>query len=182
MSARDVSALPDDTLMAAVGGMLAAVEPPAPIDTQALTYDWRALTVRQPWADAIVHGPKNVENRTTRTHRRGLVLIHAGLRYDAHHCSAPLSRFLQRISDGKCPDRASPAGMVYGAIVGTAFIEDCHRCDGSCSSWAEPGAWHWVLGQRRDLPVPVPARGALGFWRPDAGVLAAVLKQIGAAR
>lgn len=193
MSARDLSAAPDGELLAAVGAMDAAVSPAPPIDTRALAaaaYDWRALTIRQPWANAIVGapggqgGPKNVENRTTNTHRRGLVLIHAGLRYDsdAHRRSAPLRRFLQRSADGKCPDRASPAGMVYGAIVGAAFIEDCHRCDGSCSSWAEPGTWHWVLGRRRALPMPVLCKGALGFWRPNAGVLAAVLPQIGVAR
>ena len=42
--------------------------------------------------------------------------------------------------------------------------------------------WHWVLDERRALPEPVPARGALGFWRPAADTLAAVLRQIGAAR
>jgi hypothetical protein len=42
----------------------------------------RALTVRQPWAWAIVHGGKDVENRTRNLagSYRGPVAIHAALR------------------------------------------------------------------------------------------------------
>src|SRR5207302_502261 len=38
----------------------------------------KALTVRQPWAWAIVQGKKDVENRSWRTDHRGMVAIHAG--------------------------------------------------------------------------------------------------------
>ena len=49
----------------------------------------RALTVRQPWAWAIIHGGKDVENRVRSLGPyRGPVAIHAGLaldhEYDAH--------------------------------------------------------------------------------------------------
>ncbi len=132
----------------------------------------RALTVRQPWASAIVGrpggdgGPKDVENRTRRTNHRGLILIHAGLRYDHDHPPAPdvLSRWMR---SGHAPQE-----WVFGAIIGTAVVEDCHQCDGSCSEWAEPGAWHWALGDRRALPEPIGAKGALGIWKPDAAVSA----------
>ena len=40
----------------------------------------RGLTIRQPWAWAIVHGGKDVENRSRSLGPyRGLVAIHAGL-------------------------------------------------------------------------------------------------------
>ena len=39
----------------------------------------KALTVRQPWAWAIVHAGKRIENRTRRTNFRGRFYIHAGL-------------------------------------------------------------------------------------------------------
>lgn len=44
----------------------------------------RILTVRQPWAWAIVHGGKDVENRTRNIAGayRGPVAIHAGMRFD----------------------------------------------------------------------------------------------------
>ena len=39
-----------------------------------------ALSIRQPWAWAILHAGKDIENRSWRTAFRGEVLIHAGLR------------------------------------------------------------------------------------------------------
>lgn len=45
--------------------------------------DWRAITVRQPWASAIVDGHKDVENRGGHFARgfRSLLLIHAALEW-----------------------------------------------------------------------------------------------------
>ena len=37
----------------------------------------KALSVRQPWAWAIIHGGKDVENRSWRSRYRGPLLIHA---------------------------------------------------------------------------------------------------------
>ena len=42
----------------------------------------RILTVRQPWATAIIRYGKDVENRTWMTDYRGRVWIHAGLKSD----------------------------------------------------------------------------------------------------
>ncbi|MHC4404130.1 MAG: ASCH domain-containing protein [Planctomycetota bacterium] len=38
----------------------------------------KALTICQPWAWAIIHGPKPVENRGWATKYRGPLAIHAG--------------------------------------------------------------------------------------------------------
>jgi hypothetical protein len=43
----------------------------------------KALTVKQPWAWAIVMGYKDVENRSRRTNHRGPLLIHAAKQMDA---------------------------------------------------------------------------------------------------
>jgi hypothetical protein len=40
----------------------------------------KVLTIRQPWAHAILHLGKDVENRSWRTRYRGLLLIHAAAR------------------------------------------------------------------------------------------------------
>ena len=37
----------------------------------------KALSIRQPWAWLILHGGKDIENRTWATKLRGRVLIHA---------------------------------------------------------------------------------------------------------
>lgn len=176
----------DTELLAGIAAADADAHPAPPIDTRALAdaarVDLRAWTVRQPWASAIVGqpggngGPKSVENRTTRVNRRGLVLIHAGLRYDLDAASRSWV-MCQWLTSGS----ATPSTMPTGAVVGAAVIEDCHRCDGDCSEWAEQGAWHVRLGRRFALAQPVACRGALGFWRPQPAALAAVLEQHGTA-
>lgn len=42
----------------------------------------KALSVRQPWAWAIVSGHKTIENRSWQTTYRGPLLIHAGRTFD----------------------------------------------------------------------------------------------------
>jgi hypothetical protein len=37
----------------------------------------KALSIRQPWAELILRGEKDVENRSWLTHHRGPLLIHA---------------------------------------------------------------------------------------------------------
>jgi hypothetical protein len=126
----------------------------------------KALTVRQPWAGAIAHQTKRVENRTWKLpakHEGARILIHAGAQLDRH-----------AQVHGEHLD-------VYSAIVAVATITGCHFDDGNqvcCSYWAQPNLYHWELSDVVTLPKPVPASGALGFWTPDDDVLAAVQRQI----
>jgi hypothetical protein len=140
----------------------------------------KALTIRQPYADAIVHGPKRVENRTRRTHLRGPILIHAGAT-----TYAAVGRLAIEEITGQDPDTTWPG--VRGAIIGTARLTGCHIADGCCRPWgqtntirSEPYTWHWTLADVLALPEPVPAKGALGFWTPPPAVLAAVEQQLAA--
>lgn len=179
--------LSDEALLTGLAEMDRALFPAPPVDTQALAdaalADLRAWTIRQPWASAIVGrpggtgGPKNVENRTQQVKRRGLVLIHAGLKYDHARPQAPavMGRWLG--SDD------APREQAFGAIVGAAVITGCHfasgrACDGLCSPWAEPGVWHVKLGRRFAFETPVPASGALGFWKVTGDVRDAALRQL----
>lgn len=123
--------------------------------------DLRALTVRQPWAWAIVHGGKDVENRTWPTSYRGRLIIHAGGKLETEALAVVESR----------SDAAVPASdeFVRGAIIGTVELVDCVR--DSDSVWAQPDHWHWLLRQPRPLRTPYPCVGKLGLWRPPADVL-----------
>jgi hypothetical protein len=125
----------------------------------------KALTIRQPWAGAIAHQSKRVENRTWKLpakHEGARILIHAGAQ----------------------PDRLAvvygPHLDVYGAVVAVATITGCHWAeeDRLCSPWSEDDAYHWTLTDVIALPKPVAAKGALGFWTPDDDVLAAVEGQL----
>jgi hypothetical protein len=123
----------------------------------------RALSVRQPWANALVHGSKDVENRSRLTRFRGWVWIHA-------------SQALAGIPDlDSCARLAGddfrfPTDADYGAIVGAIEIID------SVTKLRSPwffGPHGWVVGQRIAFASPVPCSGMLGFWRPSPAVLAA---------
>jgi hypothetical protein len=130
----------------------------------------KALTVKQPWADAITHGMKHTENRTwlppqnTGAH----ILIHAGAAYD------PMGRFV--ITDWTTleswPD-------TRGAIVAVAEIGGVHLAEnGCCAPWGQPGVYHWTLEDVIALPEPVPCGGRQKLWTPDDDVLAEVRRQL----
>jgi hypothetical protein len=162
----------------------------------------KAITVKQPWAWAIAHGGKDVENRTWGTGYRGPLAIHAGAGWDAdgawnrHVIGAaqkdqqpggfydpPLrvefdtgsGRTLRLLPDGR--------RFILGAIVALAELVDVcavqHGC--TCGPWAIDGQYHWRLANVRPLAKPVPCKGRLGLWGPPEDVEAAVMGQLAAA-
>lgn len=169
----------------------------------------RALTVRQPWAWAIIHGGKGVENRTRNIAGayRGPVAIHAGLQIDDAYDSRLISQavgMLARTNPGGpglrnvaqyAGDSPTADNSIYewfgnlGAVIGVVDLVGVHpdcteRVEGhghtpTCSPWAMADRYHLILTNPRPLPVPIPARGRLGLWRPDADLLAAIREQIG---
>lgn len=133
----------------------------------------RAITIRQPYADAIVQPsaiPKRTENRTWRPPAELLgvrFLVHAGLLGDR-------AAVLAGVRPG--PD-------VRGAILGAATVTGYHQDDGQCCpEWGMRSGikplFHWDLADVISLDRPVPAKGALQFWTPAPDVLAAVQRQI----
>jgi hypothetical protein len=110
-----------------------------------------ALTVKQPWAWAIVHAHKGIENRSWATRHRGALLIHAGQTLDWGGWTV-------------FPAAPSALNITRGAIIGQVELVDCvreHR-----HPQAEPGQWHWVLAHPVVFEHPIPYRGTLGLWTP----------------
>ena len=154
----------------------------------------RGLTVKQPWAWAIVHGGKDVENRSRSLGPyRGLVAIHAGLG------EAPLSEWTPTLHGAMADTFTDPGVMVRdvlgcrGVVIGIADLVDAHECDWavmdeeqmSCclSRWAQypPDAdvWHHlILANPRPLATPIPWRGAQGLWTVPADLEAAIREQV----
>src|SRR5690554_6786135 len=152
----------------------------------------RVLTVRQPWAWAIIHGGKDVENRVRSLGPyRGPVAIHAGLSDDAASDVDPMIReAIVRTGD------TSP--YVRGAVIGVVNLTGTHKGPntyrdrmravrscympgkpfGLCSPWALPDHHHLVLEDPRPLARPIPAKGRLGLWRPDTDLEAAIRDQL----
>ena len=83
----------------------------------------KALTIKQPWADLIIAGVKDIENRTWKTSYRGRVLIHTS--------KSPCSRGdldaypLSALSENINLDKYAPGRFTNGAIIGSVDIVDC---------------------------------------------------------
>lgn len=120
----------------------------------------RALTIRQPWATLIMTGLKRIETRTARTKRRGRVFLHAGATMGKAEREAA-------IREGLDPDQL-PRGVILGTmeIVDAVPAEDLDVSDAERSRGDyRPGRWGWKLADVRALSKPVPATGALSFWK-----------------
>lgn len=160
-----------------------------------MSAEMRILTVRQPRAWAIIHGGKDVENRTRNIagDYRGPVAIHAGLaKFEEEGGAYPevqraiwfeeegyraTDDQLWEVADDVDPDDPR---FVYGAILGVvdlvgvheSYVDGCGTGEAGgpipmCSEWAEPIAKHLVLANPRPLPTPIPSRGSLGLRRLD---------------
>ncbi|MFF9336732.1 ASCH domain-containing protein [Streptomyces albogriseolus] len=136
--------------------------------------DWiRGISIRQPYAACILAGAKTIENRPGRW-RTGWVLLHTSKTIDQ---PALRNLLIGRTIRGR--------ELVRGAVVDIARITDCHQDpEGApiCSEWAHPGAWHLVLDDVQELPLPVPARGQAVPWKPTGQLLARVFQQLPAFR
>lgn len=113
----------------------------------------------QPWAALIVHGRKDIENRSWPTRFRGPVLIHAGKKLDLD-AQDDLDAGMHPVTG----DYFDKDGLTFdrGGIVGVAEIVDC--VTSSRSPWFV-GEYGFLIRNARPLPF-MPCRGALGFFTP----------------
>jgi hypothetical protein len=147
------------------------------------------LTVRQPWAWAIIHGGKDVENRVRNIAGayRGPVAIHAAQTVATDALTDPNiigAIALTRLFKGAghpSTFKVSPRG----AIIGVAQLVDVHaphpetRCGGVETRWSMPDHWHLVFDHARALVEPIPFRGALGLRTLDDDTTARVQAALG---
>ena len=139
----------------------------------------RILTVRQPWAWAIIHAGKTVENRRWSNDYRGPVAIHAGLRFDHDWASAALDDAMRPARNARECRHLPRPWEVFGAVIGVVDLVDVHEFDGiDCSPWAQPDACHLILENARPLREPMPFKGALGLRRLDVATETAIQEAI----
>ena len=113
-----------------------------------------ALTIKQPWAWAIIEAGKDVENRKQRTRHRGPLFIHAGLQDSLEGWE-----WLDEM------DIPLPVDPPNGGVVGLVDLVDCAQ--GYDSRWAMEGHYHWVFDNPESLPF-VPMKGDLFMFDPLA--------------
>jgi hypothetical protein len=119
----------------------------------------KALSIRQPWAWAIIHAGKDVENRRWSTNYRGQFLVHAakGMTRGEYEDAAEDIEMITGISPPFFED------LERGGIIGSVELIDC--VTDSSSPWF---GGHYGFLLHRPLIVPFwPVKGMLGFFDVD---------------
>lgn len=132
----------------------------------------KAITIRQPWAWAIIYAGKDIENRSWKTNLRGRIAIHAGAGMTRAEYEEGCKSILRRKPKIKIP---AYEDMVRSAIVGTVEIVDC--VEKSNSTWLAKGSIGFVLKRPRKLSEPIPCKGALKFWDIPKSIENRITKQ-----
>lgn len=117
-----------------------------------------AFSVRQPYANAILYGAKDIENRTKRTHFRGTILLHASASLADGDVITAHTAMLR---EAKALGPTQTYLPVRGALIGTVDIVDC--VESSDSDWFS-GPFGWVLANPREFKHPIPYKGAVGIF------------------
>lgn len=125
-----------------------------------------ALSVRQPWAWAIIHAGKDIENRDWKAlpSFRCRIAIHAssGMTRDEYEDTAETIESLAGKAHA-CPEAAV---LARGAIIGSVDVIDAVVCNLDTGRKLSPWAFGRVCLVLRD-PVPcepIPCKGQLGFF------------------
>ncbi|MFL8988630.1 ASCH domain-containing protein [Pseudomonas sp. QLc11A] len=124
----------------------------------------KALSIRQPWAWLIIHGGKNIENRTWHTKHRGRFLVHAAKGMtNEEYCDG--LEFAMRAGDIQLlRDFPTAQEMQRGGIIGSVELVD--SLDISTSPWYM-GEKAFLLREPKPLPF-TPLKGRLNFFEvPD---------------
>lgn len=120
------------------------------------------LSIRQPWASAILCGIKDVENRGVRTKIRGRFLIHASANTDPDTFSNWIQFIKKRGIYQEAMNALTSFGKPqYGGIIGSVELVDC--VGGYSSPWYS-GQWAYVLRDPQPLEF-LHLRGMPGFFK-----------------
>lgn len=121
-----------------------------------------ALTIHQPWAWAIIHAGKDIENRVWPSAFFGRVLVHAGKGGTKREFGDACLFMTDLGIDVPFDDlEAMPRGVVIGAVTITGCVER------SRSPWFV-GPYGFELQNPKAAPELVPCKGQERFWHvPD---------------
>lgn len=129
----------------------------------------KAITIKQPWASLIVHGIKDIENRTWTCPKKYIgqrVLIHASVRQECYY-PFEVMEHEQEMDFWEKGVLDTPgllkAHQICSAIIGSVEIVDCVQ--NHPSIWAEKGVYNWVLANPILYAKPIEnVKGKLSFW------------------
>lgn len=138
----------------------------------------KALTIRQPWAWAILCAGKDIENRLWRSSHRGRIAVHAARAMTAGDYDT-FAEFFESAPIILPPGVNLPAfeELTLGTIVGTVEIVDCVQETESPWYFGFPG-YGFHLRYPRPLAKPISCKGMLKFWDVPAEIEREILRQI----
>ena len=84
----------------------------------------KAISIRPPWAWAILHAGKDIENRTWNTKIRGTIAIHASQSMSRPYYESAIEVIGKLAPGAKIPNYEA---MVRGAIVGLVELVGCEE-------------------------------------------------------
>jgi hypothetical protein len=130
----------------------------------------KTLSIRQPWAFAILHLGKNLENRSWRTSHLGDILIHAGAGCSKKEYDEAVDWMLEHELIRARTDVPSISDLPRGGIVGKANIWGFVVPNrGPYGKWYMPynnkgqPQYGWLLKDAQELPFR-PLKGRLGLF------------------
>ena len=124
----------------------------------------RVLSVRQPWAELILSGRKDIEIRTWKTNYRGRVFIHAGKQVDKEALNEMPAEWIPQFL---------PIGYLLGfvelveikAYDRTDFERDKERHYND-PKWYNGRQYGWVFRKHHKI-VPLEMKGKLRLFKAD---------------
>ncbi len=147
----------------------------------------RALSVRQPWASLLALGIKRYETRSWSTGYRGWLALHTSQDRTRTEATESASAILGALLETGEHDAAVDLWGGWqrrGEFIALLRLDGCERTEAAdvhpeermVGDWT-PGRWAWRVGV--SVPIrPIKARGALGLWTPNAGLSAALRREI----
>lgn len=112
----------------------------------------KALSIKQPWAWAIIHGGKTIENRNWNTKHRGFFWVHASKGFDINAPNDLCEKYL-----------AAKKGTNEGGIIGCVKLVDV--VTESDNFWFQ-GKFGFVLEDPKPIEF-VPYKGQLNFFNVE---------------
>ena len=143
------------------------------------------LSIRQPWAWAIVNGYKPVENRVWKPYYTGPLLIHAGKSEDRDSVPSVLSVVAEQIEEtenyvelynqyttekalGAIIGRVQICGCANSLSEAEQIMQFCENADLLRNWWQGP--YGFLLKDQVAFEHPIPLCGRLGIWWEDVNV------------
>lgn len=132
---------------------------------------YRAISVRQPWATLLAFGIKAHETRCWPCEQWGLLAIHASaILRPKDRAWARENVDIRRLLAQCGYDDVT--ALPLGAVLAVGEFTGCYptraygvlsRTERALGDWS-PGRWAWRIENVKLLPHPIPYKGRLGLW------------------